>query len=84
MTTQAQSYANFDPIGDVRKDLESTQRQIESAFTADPSASSTGTPTAAAEAPPADSAVPAVPADPPVPPAPAADPVAHDVGGKPA
>ncbi len=30
MTNQAQSYANFDPIGDVRKEFESTQRQIES------------------------------------------------------
>ena len=32
MTTQAQSYANFDPIGDVRKEFESTQQQIENAI----------------------------------------------------
>jgi sec-independent protein translocase protein TatB len=37
MTSQAQSYANFDPIGEVRKEFESTQQQIESAI-ADPSA----------------------------------------------
>ena len=32
MTTQAQSYANFDPVGEVRKEIESTQQQIESAM----------------------------------------------------
>ncbi len=32
MTTQAQSYANFDPVGEVRKEFESTQQQIESAM----------------------------------------------------
>ena len=32
MTSQAQSYANFDPIGEVRKEFESTQQQIESAI----------------------------------------------------
>ena len=46
MTTQAQSYANFDPVGEVRKELESTQQQIESAIThtppAEASASSAG------------------------------------------
>src|SRR5262249_42396010 len=31
MTTQAQSYANFDPVSEVRRELESTQQQIESA-----------------------------------------------------
>src|SRR6516165_1738193 len=34
MTSQAQSYANFDPVGDVKRQLESTQQQIESAMTA--------------------------------------------------
>jgi sec-independent protein translocase protein TatB len=82
MTSQAQSYANFDPIGDVRKDLESTQHQVESAFTADPLAPSPSPPAA-----PAAEAVPAtapVAADPPAPPVPAAEPVAHDAGGRPA
>jgi sec-independent protein translocase protein TatB len=36
MTSQAQSYANFDPVGDVRRELESTQQQIEQAMTATP------------------------------------------------
>jgi sec-independent protein translocase protein TatB len=31
MTSQAQSYANFDPVSEVRRELESTQQQIESA-----------------------------------------------------
>src|SRR4029077_7560301 len=38
LTSQAQSYANFDPIGDVRKELESAQQQIEGAITATPPA----------------------------------------------
>src|SRR5919204_2263414 len=33
LTSQAQSYANFDPVSDVRKELESTQQQIESSLT---------------------------------------------------
>jgi sec-independent protein translocase protein TatB len=32
MTSQAQSYANFDPVSEVRRELESTQQQIESAI----------------------------------------------------
>src|SRR5437763_6990047 len=32
MTSTAQSYANFDPIGEVRKELDSTQQQIEAAM----------------------------------------------------
>jgi sec-independent protein translocase protein TatB len=32
MTSQAQSYANFDPVSEVRRELESTQQQIESAM----------------------------------------------------
>jgi sec-independent protein translocase protein TatB len=57
LTSQTQSYANFDPIGDVRRELEGTQQQIESAITAEPPASSPApAETAAAEvsvAPPA-------------------------------
>lgn len=32
MTSQAQSYANFDPVSEVRRELESTQQQIEGAM----------------------------------------------------
>jgi sec-independent protein translocase protein TatB len=38
MTSQAQSYANFDPVGEVRRELESTQQQIESAMAEKPTA----------------------------------------------
>ena len=50
MTTQAQSYANFDPIGDVRKEFENTQQQIESAI-AEPAAGRRAASTAAAAEP---------------------------------
>jgi sec-independent protein translocase protein TatB len=46
MTSQAQSYANFDPVGDIRKEFESTQQQIEGAI-ADPPPRETSTPAAA-------------------------------------
>jgi sec-independent protein translocase protein TatB len=36
MTSQAQSYAGFDPVGDVRREFEGVQRQIESAVTDQP------------------------------------------------
>ena len=36
MASQAQSYANFDPVSDVRKDLESTRHEIETAIVAKP------------------------------------------------
>jgi sec-independent protein translocase protein TatB len=49
MTSQAQSYANFDPVSEVRKELESTQQQIESAITDKPQP---GTPSAPAAAEP--------------------------------
>jgi hypothetical protein len=60
LTSQAQSYANFDPIGDVRKELEGTQQQIENAMTAEPTASAPPTPpeTAAVEANAAPRALP--------------------------
>jgi sec-independent protein translocase protein TatB len=94
MTSQAQSYANFDPIGDVRRELESTQQQIERGIASEPSPDADAA--AAAEAPaveasPAPLALPS--ADPPVivPPAPASEPATvdaaadrPDAGGKPA
>jgi sec-independent protein translocase protein TatB len=43
MTSQAQSYANFDPIGEVRRELESTQQQIESAIVTEPPANPAAT-----------------------------------------
>ena len=49
MTTQAQSYANFDPVGEVRKEFESTQQQIESAMAGQaPAATETGVSSTAA------------------------------------
>jgi sec-independent protein translocase protein TatB len=48
MTTQAQSYANFDPVGEVRKEFESTQQQIESAM-ASQAPADTASPLAATE-----------------------------------
>src|SRR5262245_39649202 len=68
MTSQAQSYANFDPVSEVRRELESTQQQIESAMVdkagaATPSppvvAEPSTSPAVAAPAPPTDAAAPA-------------------------
>jgi len=36
MTSQAQSYASFDPVAEVRRELDSTQQQIESAMAEKP------------------------------------------------
>src|SRR2546421_1344672 len=38
LAAQAKSYNDFDPIGDVRKELESTHQQIESALSDKPAA----------------------------------------------
>jgi sec-independent protein translocase protein TatB len=92
MTSQAQSYANFDPVGDVRRELESTQNQIEQAMTATPPAASPTSPDTASAAP----ATPALtapdahalaPASPPGEPATAEagpDTAKSDAGSKPA
>ena len=100
MTTQAQSYANFDPVGEVRKELESTQQQIESAITHTPPAEASAS-SAGAEAGSSSTAVSAG-AEPSIAPAtptsstqapetaPSGTPpepdaaVSHDAGGKPA
>src|SRR5882724_5400556 len=50
MTTQAQGYANFDPVGEVRKEFESTQQQVESAISGEPPADMSSS-TAVAAAP---------------------------------
>ena len=47
MTTQAQSYANFDPVSEVRKELDSTQQQIESSLADKPLADTSSAPAAA-------------------------------------
>jgi sec-independent protein translocase protein TatB len=49
MTTQAQSYANFDPVSEVRKEFESTQQQVESAISGQPPADTSSSTTVAAE-----------------------------------
>jgi len=43
LAAQARSYADFDPVGDVRKEFESTQQQIESAVTDKPDAAAATT-----------------------------------------
>jgi sec-independent protein translocase protein TatB len=95
MTSQASSYANFDPVSEVRKELESTQQQIESAI-ADKPPTEPSTPPAAVEPPPAvttsepvtaPSADVAAPQPAPAEPAGAdavPDAVKPDAGGKPA
>jgi sec-independent protein translocase protein TatB len=52
MTSQAQSYANFDPVGEVRREFESAQQQIESAITEKPKME-TSSPVAVTEGGPA-------------------------------
>jgi len=47
MATQAQSYANFDPVSEVRKELDSTQQQIESSLADKPPADTSSAPAAA-------------------------------------
>jgi sec-independent protein translocase protein TatB len=49
MTTQAQSYANFDPVSEVRKEFESTQQQVESAISGQPPADTSSSTAVAAE-----------------------------------
>src|SRR3977135_875800 len=59
MTSQAQSYANFDPVSEVRKEFESTQQQIESAI--GKPAEISRSPAPAIDAPTTDAASSAVP-----------------------
>jgi sec-independent protein translocase protein TatB len=40
MTSQAQNYASFDPVAEVRRELDSTQQQIESAMADKPTEAS--------------------------------------------
>jgi sec-independent protein translocase protein TatB len=100
LTAQAKSYADFDPIGDVRREIEHTQHQIESAADKPADTSSTLGPTpepastagASAPNPPQSGEAAAATNAPMTAPAPAeletvgpaAEPVKSDAGGKPA
>jgi sec-independent protein translocase protein TatB len=42
MTSQAQGYANFDPVGDVRREFESAQKDIDRAIAGQPASSTAG------------------------------------------
>jgi sec-independent protein translocase protein TatB len=96
LTSQAQSFTKFDPVSEVRREFESTQRQIESAMT-------NGAPATESSASPAagEGATSALPAPPGVDPTPSAmpdgsaagdsqapsghpEPVSPAAGGKPA
>jgi sec-independent protein translocase protein TatB len=89
MTSQAQSYASFDPVSEVKRELESTQQQIESAMV-DKGGAATPSPPVAAEpsTSPAGAALPAAPAtDAAAPPSAAPEPATADAAkpdGKPA
>ena len=50
ITGQAHSYANFDPVGEVRKEFESTQQQIENAIANPNPPAATASPPAPAQA----------------------------------
>ena len=79
LTSTAQGYANFDPVSEVRKEFESTQQQIQSAFDKPPETSS------AADAPPADASSSAVPsAEPAALPAPEVHTASPSPPGEPA
>src|SRR5215510_3872866 len=74
MATKAQSYAHFDPIEDIRKDIEnaaSPPSALDTPLTETPAPPATETTTAAATPPPASEPAPAAPAEPA--PAPAND-----------
>ena len=59
MAAQAANYSNFDPLADVRKEVESAQRDIESAVADKPAAESPATGEPAGAAPPATDPAPA-------------------------
>src|SRR5262249_9566005 len=62
MTSQAQSYASFDPVSEVKRELESTQQQIESAMVDKAGVDAPSSPVAAEPSTaPASAALPAEP-----------------------
>lgn len=85
MTSQAQSYANFDPVGEVRRELESTQQEIESGIVSEPSPGAAATAEAAAvETSPAPPALPSADTPTAAPSVAASEPDAVGIGaGKP-
>src|SRR5262249_21710586 len=60
MTSQAQSYASFDPVAEVRRELDSTQQQIESAMADKPAPTTSPPATAEGSAAPAIAPTPRV------------------------
>src|SRR6266700_2900517 len=73
MAAQAASYSNFDPLAEVRKDMQNAQQEVESAL----AGTTAGEPAAsepAAAAPPAPDAAPPAIVPPSLPEAPAAEP----------
>jgi sec-independent protein translocase protein TatB len=71
LTTTAHSYANFDPVSEVRRELESTQQQITSAIEKPAEPAAEGAAASAPAAPASDApATPPPPEAPPPPPAP--------------
>jgi sec-independent protein translocase protein TatB len=73
MAAQAANYSNFDPLADVRKEMESAQRDIESAVADKPAAETPAASEPASAAPPASDPPPAETASHPE--APDAEPV---------
>jgi sec-independent protein translocase protein TatB len=59
MAAQAANYSNFDPLADVRKDLENTQQEIESAVAGTPAAERAAASDPAGAVSPASEPVPA-------------------------
>jgi sec-independent protein translocase protein TatB len=98
MTSQAQSYTNFDPVGEVRREFESAQRQIDGAIANQPADASRTAPATDGDSPvvvpsaggepttsSADADAPAsVPAKPSSGGGEPRDTGRHDAGGKPA
>ncbi len=82
MASQAQSYTKLDPIGDIRRELESTQRQIESAIADKPPATDSSNAISPNDAS-SSALAPSTSGQPALAP-PADDPSARDAGGKPA
>jgi sec-independent protein translocase protein TatB len=88
LTTQAQTYTSFDPVSEVRKEFEATQRQVESAMDSGTSVetSTTASPSkATAPGAGAASSEPTAPVTPPAEPETApVEPGTPAAGGKPA
>ena len=80
MTSQAQSYANFDPVSEVRRELESTQQEIESVVTEPPASPTATAEAASAGTSPASLALPSAETPSPAPSTPTSEPAMVDIG----